>query len=50
MINGHSIEGIRIRCGNFYGMVYNGKCMECGKRIKPEDLFDLDPAPNQGMQ
>jgi hypothetical protein len=30
----HSIEGMKIRCGKFFGTVKNGKCSECGREVK----------------
>jgi hypothetical protein len=30
----HTLEGLRVRCNNFFSVVKNGRCMECGRRVK----------------
>ncbi len=31
--DGHSIEGMGIRCGKYFSVVRNGRCSECGEKI-----------------
>lgn len=31
---GHSLEGMRIHCGRFFGVVRGGVCSECHKKVQ----------------
>jgi hypothetical protein len=29
----HNLEGLRVRCGDFFGTVKHGRCSECHKLV-----------------
>jgi hypothetical protein len=34
MDNVHSVDGLRIRCGRFFGVVRGGRCSECCRSVR----------------
>jgi hypothetical protein len=44
----HSLEGLRVRCGRFFGVVKHGRCSECGCLVAVytplQECKDVSPA------